>query len=201
MRPGRPARGAQLLALLVALTWLGGCGASEEFKGTEVRPPRAAPALAAQNWDGEAFTLAALNDKVVIVFFGYTYCPDVCPFALAKMKQLKARLGNHADDVEMVFVSVDPLRDTLEKLATYVPHFDRSFYGLRLEFDELESIKQPFGLTIQYGQPKEGPNTGSYYYVDHTGTFFLIDRAGNLRVKSPPDATVDDLLHDVTALL
>jgi hypothetical protein len=103
--------------------------------------------------------------------------------------------------VEVVFVSVDPQRDTVEKLSRYVPNFDRRFYGLRLEPAEITDVTKTFDLTVQYGQPKDGPETDSYYYVDHTGTFFVFDREGRLRLKFPPNATVDQMRPDIEKLL
>lgn len=178
-----------------------GCQAVPTFNGQVVEPVVTAPELAGTNWDGAPFKLSELHGKVRIVFFGYTFCPDICPFTLAKMKEIYATLGERADDVAMVFVSVDPHRDTLEKLASYVPSFDRRFFGLRLEFDELDQVVEDFGLTVQYGQPKDGPGTDSFYYVDHTGTFFLIDREGRLRVSFPPNATAEQMLPDIELLL
>lgn len=193
-----------LLTALVVVTGLAGCGSDAEpqFRGKVVEdaePPT--PPLAGVNWDGEPFELASQEGKVSVVFFGYTFCPDVCPFALAKMKQLYAQLGDRADEVAVVFVSVDPQRDTVAKLADYVPNFDERFYGLRLETDELEQVQEDWDVTVQYGQPKHGPGTDSFYYVDHTGSYFLLDRQGRLRVVHPPNASVKDLLPDVEKLL
>jgi protein SCO1/2 len=178
-----------------------GCGSSQKFNGELVEPATAAPELTGVNWDGKPFKLSDLQGKVALVFFGYTYCPDVCPFTLAKMKQVYAKLGDRAEGMAVVFVSVDPKRDTIEKLARYVPSFDRRFYGLRLDAPQLETVTKGFDLTIQYGQPKDGPDTPSYYYVDHTGTFFVIDREGRLRLKFPPNATAEQMLPDLEKLL
>lgn len=189
-----------LVGLLLAA---GGCAGDAEprFRGRVVEEPEPAPPLEGINWDGEPFALESQEGNVSVVFFGYTYCPDVCPFALAKMKKLYGELGERADDVSVVFVSVDPQRDTVAKLADYVPNFDPRFYGVRLEKDQVQTVQDDWGLTVQYGQPKNGPNTDSFYYVDHTGNFFLFDREGRLRVTHPPNATVDELLPDVETLL
>ena len=193
-------RWAASLFLALALASLG-CQGGVEFKGTAVEPPKPAGKLVGTNWNGERFSLDQLQGKVAMVFFGYTFCPDVCPFTLAKMKQVYDELGDEAKDFAVVFVSVDSQRDTVEKLADYVPGFDPRFYGLRLEPDELEQAVDSFDLTVQIGQPKDGPNTDSFYYVDHTGTYFLIDRQGRLRVTHPPNAKVENLLPDIEALL
>lgn len=195
---------AQTVMLATALPLLlfgTGCEPSQKWNGELVEPAQPAPELSGVNWDGQRFQLSDHRGKVALVFFGYTYCPDVCPFTLAKMKQLYRELGDRADDFEVVFVSVDPQRDTVEKLSRYVPAFDRRFYGLRLEPKELDATVKGFNLSVQYGQPKNGLETDSYYYVDHTGTFFIIDREGQLRLKFPPNATVEQMLPDLEKLL
>ena len=197
-------RACSAMAAAAALLWLlptAGCAPSQTFNGEVVEPARPAPELTGVNWDGKPFRLSEHRGKVTVVFFGYTYCPDVCPFTLAKMKQIYRDLGDRADGLQVVFASVDPQRDTVEKLAAYVPSFDRRFYGLRLEQSDIQAATDGFGLTVQYGQPKDGPETASYYYVDHTGTFFVIDREGRLRLKFPPNATPEQMRPDLEKLL
>jgi len=192
---------AVAVGVLGMLTTLVACNPSPQFIGELQLPVTEAPELVGTNWDGTPFHLKDLRGKVAIVFFGYTYCPDVCPFALAKMKQIYSKLGDRADELGIVFVSVDPHRDSVEKLARYVPNFDPRFYGLHLDFDQLDDLRESLNLTVQYGQPKEGLGTDTFYYVDHTGSFFIIDREGKLLLKHPPNATVDQLLQDLEVLL
>ncbi len=189
------------LALLVILIAEVGCQQALDLRGDEVEKPIPAPALVGTNWNGERIALADFPGKVAIVFFGYTMCPDVCPFTLAKMQQVYRQLDTQADDVVMMFVSVDPHRDSVERLAGYVPNFDQRFIGLHLEHDELDTVSEDWDLTVQYGQPKDGPGTNSFYYVDHTGTYFVIDREGRLRLTFPPNATAEDIAADLEALL
>jgi protein SCO1/2 len=198
MKPGgvRMALMAAALPLLLAA-----CRRSPTFNGQVVDPAQPAPDLAGVNWDGKPFRLRDQRGKVAVVFFGYTYCPDVCPFTLAKMKLLYGRLGARADDVKVVFVSVDPQRDSVEKLAQYVPNFDRRFYGVRMEDNVLLKTAGAFNVAIHYGAPKGGLETPTFYLVDHTATYFVIDRQGRLRLKFPPNATVDQMLPDVEKLL
>jgi protein SCO1/2 len=144
-----------------------GCRPVQNFNGEVVDPPREVP-LVGTNWNGDPFDLSSQKGKVSVVFFGYTFCPDICPFALADMKNLYRELGDRAEEVSIVFVSVDPHRDSVEKLSRYVPNFDPRFYGLRLEFGELEQVQEDFEVAVQYSQPKDGPGTDSFYYVDHT---------------------------------
>jgi len=194
--------GVQTLALALAAIFAACMSGTphRSWNGTPVEPATSAPHLVGVNWDGEPLDLAQLQDRVRIVFFGYTFCPDVCPFALAKMQQLYRALGPRADDVAVVFVSVDPKRDTVAKLSRYVPGFDRRFYGVRLAPDVLDRVADDFGITVRYGRPPDGGD-GNRYFVDHTGTFFVIDRRGNLRLTFPPSARAGDLLPDIEALL
>ena len=189
------------LAMVPLLFLMAGCGQQVTFNGEVADPVEAAPPLVGTNWDGAPFELTSQQGKVAVVFFGYTFCPDVCPFTLAKLKQVVGELGDRGDEVAVVFVSVDPHRDSIDKLSRYVPNFDSRFYGLRLEFDELDTVQEDWGVTVQYGQPKDGPGTDSYYYVDHTGTFFVIDREGQLRLTYPPNVDAKTMVPDIEALL
>lgn len=192
-------RGALVLALLSL--WLpAACRRSPKFHG-EVMEGERKPELAGTNWDGQPFRLSDHRGKVEIVFFGYTYCPDVCPFTLAKMKQLMGRLGARAANVDVVFVSVDPQRDSVEKLAAYVPSFDRRFYGLRIGPEALPTAIKAFDASVRYGQPKGGLETDTNYFVDHTANFFIVDGQGELRLRFPPNATIDQMLADIETLL
>ncbi len=190
-----------LSGLVVLVLSLSACGSRVELNGNAVVPPEPAAALDGTNWDGKPFSMEEVRGRVTLVFFGYTFCPDVCPLTLAKMKQVTRALGDRAEDFAVIFVSVDSKRDSVEKLAEYVPGFDPRFYGLRLEVDELEAAIEGWDLTVQIGQPKDGPGTDSYYYVDHTGTYFVVDQEGQLRVTYPPNAKVEDLLADIETLL
>ncbi len=185
-----------LIAGLVAA-----CQPATSWIGTAVDPAKPAPVLTGINWNGEPFDLSEQVDKVAIVFFGYTMCPDVCPFTLAKIKQVVDQLGDQADDLAVVFVSVDPYRDSVERLARYVPNFNPGFYGLRLDTDQVDALKSDWDVTVQYGQPKDGPGTDSFYYVDHTGTYFIVDRQGQLRLTFPPNSTAADMAQDLSVLL
>lgn len=193
--------GRAVSVCLLAALLLVGCQSPQQWNGTEADPVTAAPLLEGINWNNDAFKLGDHLGKVVVVFFGYTMCPDVCPFTLAKVKQVVADLGDQAKDLAVVFVSVDPHRDSVERLARYVPNFDQSFFGLHLDVDQLDAVKQAWDVTIQYGQPKDGPGTDSFYYVDHTGTYFVVDREGQLRLTFPPNATAGLMVPDLRTLL
>src|SRR6185295_2454117 len=188
------------MAAVLPLLLVAACRKPATLNGQLVEPATKAE-LAGTNWDGKLFRLSDHSGKVAVVFFGYTFCPNVCPLTLAKMKQLYGRLGERAANLEVVFVSVDPKRDTVEKLAQYIPSFDRRFYGLHIAEEKVEETLKPFGATVAYGAPRDGQEAGSFYFVDHTANYFVIDRQGMLRLKFPPNATVDQMLPDIERLL
>jgi protein SCO1/2 len=177
---------------------LGGCQSGPALRGTPVEPPEAAPEIVALNWDGEEFRLSSLRGRVAILFFGYASCPDVCPLTLSRMKQLYGKLGERAADVAIVFISVDPQRDSVDRLGGYVPAFDERFYGLFLEGESLNRTTESYDVVVEKHRPKA---PGGFYAVDHTGTLFVIDPEGMLRVQHPHNAAVEDLHADVLALL
>lgn len=151
---------------------------------------------------GQRVSSAELIDGPTLIYFGYTFCPDICPITLAKMKRLYGALGERrAQDLAVVFVSVDPERDTREKLAGYVPGFDRRFYGVRAEGESLVAAKRSFAVTSRTRQASAPGGEAGFYYVDHTGSIFLVDEHRRLRVVHPVDAPVEDLTADVRALL
>jgi protein SCO1/2 len=189
-----------LVLTLVSLLLAAACRRAPVFNGQPLEVVKR-PELSGVNWDGKPFRLSAHRGKIQVVFFGYTYCPDVCPFTLAKMKDLFRRLGPRADGVEVVFVSVDPQRDSVAKLAQYVPSFDRRFYGLHIGPDSLPKAIKAFDVSVRYGQPKGGLETDTNYFVDHTANFFVVDGQGVLRLRFPPNATVDQMLADIEQLL
>ena len=124
---------------------------------------------------GNDLSLSDLEGQYVLMFFGYTFCPDVCPTTLAEFRQVKSILGDDASDVTFLFVSVDPERDTPNALREYIGRFDADFIGMSGDDEILAEIGEPFGLYYQRWEA-EGEN----YPVDHTGRSFLLDPQGNL---------------------
>lgn len=184
--------------MATCLLWAG-CDDGPRFHGAAVDPPRPAPGISGANWDGSRFDLASLRGRLALVFFGYTFCPDVCPLTMAKLKQVHVRLGPRASEVAVVMVSVDPERDSVEKLADYVGGFSDEFYGVRLDPERLEGVSQAYGVRVdRRSAPAAG---GSFYAVDHTGTLFVVDRTGRLRLELAYEANVDEIAADVAVLL
>lgn len=188
-----------LLCLLGTLAVLAACN-SPGWRGTPYDPPRPAVEIVGVNWDNTAFRLSDLRGKIALLFFGYTYCPDVCPTTMAEMRKLMERLGAQADKVTVVFVSVDPERDTPARLAEYVPFFDRRFYGVQVPPDVLEQIKRDYGVYAEK-RPYVGADGVETYTIDHTARVFLVDQAGALRLSFPYGTPVDDMRSDILHLL
>jgi protein SCO1/2 len=144
-----------------------------------------------------SFRLSDTRGKVVALFFGYTSCPDICPTTMAELNQALQQLGDQADQVQVLFVTVDPKRDTPERVQEYVDHFNSSFIGLSGSEPELAVVWNDYGV---FRQVVDGTSAAGYL-VDHTARVTLIDQQGNLRVSFPFDTPVEDVVHDLDLLL
>ncbi|MEW6083817.1 MAG: SCO family protein [Chloroflexota bacterium] len=159
-------------------------------------PPAADFTLTRAN--GEVFQLNAFRGNFILLFFGYTSCPDVCPTTLAELNLALAKLEpEDAAQVKVVFVTVDPERDTPERTQEYVDNFNQTFIGLSGTESELAPVWKSFGIfrAIADGSSATG------YLVDHTARVTLIDRDGKLRISFPYDASVEDIVHDLKLML
>ena len=185
------------LVLLVLAAWLAACTpAGPSFKGSDVTGATFGHDFALTDPAGQPRTLADYRGKAVAVFFGYTQCPDVCPTTLAALAEATRALGADADKVQVVFITVDPDRDTAALLAQYVPAFDPRFVGLRGDAAATERVAREFKVIYQ----KVPGATPDRYTMDHSAGIFLFDRAGRLRVyESSADPGV--LAHDLRTLL
>jgi len=146
---------------------------------------------------GKVRTLADYRGKAVVLFFGYTQCPDVCPTTLAELAEAMKRLGPDADRVQVLFVTVDPERDTPELLSKYVPAFDPRFIGLYGDADATARTAKEFKVIYQK-QPGQSPGT---YTVDHSAGTFIFDPKGKLRVYVGYGQGPDVFAHDIKELL
>jgi protein SCO1/2 len=186
--------------LLIAVLLIAGCGQQAAWKGAAYDPPQPAPEIAGTAGDETPFRLSDLKGKAALVFFGYTFCPDVCPTTLSEFRALKQALGNQADQVEVVFVSVDPERDTPQRLAEYLTAFDPDFNGVHIEPDALAQILKAYGAVAEkrpYGDSTD-PNS---YSMDHTARAYLVDPEGHLRLSYAYGTPVEDIHADILRLL
>lgn len=168
------------------------------FHGSVIQSPSAAPDFSLPRGTASTFHLADQRGKLVLLFFGYTSCPDVCPTTLADLKQVRQRLGNDADKVQVVFVTVDPDRDTPERTANYAAQFDPSFAGLSGTQAQLGPVWQAYGVYHQLNKKSPSDTT---YEVEHSSQVYLLDGSGNLRMTFAFGTPVDDVLADVRQIL
>jgi protein SCO1/2 len=155
-----------------------------------------APDLRGMNWDGRPFALGNLRGTKVILFFGYTSCPDVCPTALATLRRVAREFRSQGREIAIVFVSLDPERDTLAKLANYIPLFDKSFFGVRMDEKSLRTMTSVFEVRFsRNGSPAPG------YTIDHTGALFVVDESGQVRLRLPSSLDADAIRQEVDQLL
>jgi protein SCO1/2 len=158
-------------------------------------PPHAASEFALRGSDGSEVTLTRYRGKVVLLTFGFTHCAAVCPTTLATLAQARKGLGEAADQVQVIFVTVDPERDSAAHMRQYLAAFDPSFIGATADRDVLADVREDYGVTAV----REG--AGPDYAMAHTSSIFLIDRAGKLRAMMPFGHRADDFVRDVELLL
>jgi protein SCO1/2 len=168
------------------------------FRGTTYAEPYpVAPEIQLTGDTHDSFRLSEMRGKVVALFFGYTSCPDICPITLGELNQALDKLGDQAGQVQVLFVTVDPERDTPERLQEYVNHFNPDFMGLSGTEAELAKVWNDYGVVRKV---EEGTSAAGYL-VSHTARVTLIDQQGNLRVSFPFDTPVEDIVHDLKLLL
>ena len=191
---------AGLLSLVVigmtALIWV--VTRPVSFRGTsygEPYPKAAEIELTRSN--GDVFHLSDQKGHIVLLFFGYTSCPDVCPTTLAELNQVMGKLGDNARQVQVVFVSVDPERDTPEKIQEYVEHFNKDFIGLSGSPADLQVIWDNYGVFREVVDSESAFG----YTVNHTARTYLIDKDGNLRLSYGFQTPVEDMVSDFEILL
>ena len=169
------------------------------FRGTTFAEPYpVASEIDLTRSDGSRFRLSELRGDVVLVFFGYTACPDVCPTTMAELRQALSELN--AQDVErvkVVFVTVDPDRDSPQRVQEYVDQFNPAFIGLSGSKTDLEKVWAEYGVYREIAEEQSAAG----YIVNHTARVSLVDQQGNLRISFSFDAPVEDIVHDLKLML
>jgi len=187
---------AALLAASCFVALATGCR-PPSFHGTSYEPPEAAPSVVLQQANGARFSLADQHGSVVLLYFGYTHCPDVCPTTLSDWKRVKASLGRDASRVRFVFISVDPDRDDPATLQRYVSRFDPDFIGATSDSATLAGIERSFHVQSS----REESESASGYSVTHPSQTFVVDKQGNLRLLYSFGMQTSDIVSDIRQLL
>lgn len=170
--------------------------ANTPLKSGVFEPPRMAPDFSLASSQGNQFTLSQQQGKLLVLGFGFSYCPSICPMTLANLAQAYKKLGDLAGQVQVVYVTVDPERDNPERLREYLTHFNPSFIGVTGTAEELSVVRQSYGIIAQ----KEVHGDGDYE-VHHSSYLYLIDPQGLLRALVPFGKSADDIVHDIKILL
>ncbi len=159
------------------------------FTGSVIEPPAPAPDIDLADQHGQAFSLSEHKGRIVLIYFGYTRCPDFCPNTMAVLRQLRSNLGHEADAVQVVLVTTDPERDTPEQMGTYLAAFDPTFLGLTGSPEALEKAYEDYGVTVM----DDG--------ITHSTRVYAIDRQGQLRLTLPYGMTAEDIEKDIRLLM
>ncbi|NND03680.1 MAG: SCO family protein [Acidimicrobiia bacterium] len=166
------------------------------FNGVVMQSLTEAPAIDLRSTSGELVSLDSFKGKLVVVYFGYTHCPDVCPTTLSTLNRALDRMGDRSDDVQVVMVTVDPERDTVDLLAEYMSYFNETFIGLTGSVEDVAKVATTYGV---YFAANDG-DADSGYTVDHTAHLMVIDRAGHLRLVLPPELGPEEIASDLEYL-
>ena len=189
-----------VLAIVVAGGVFWGTNRPEpyQFKGGEISPAAIAPPLDLTDQDGNPFTLAQQKDKVSLIYFGYTTCPDLCPTTLNDFAIVKDELGEEAAKADFILVTFDPERDTETRLKEYLNFFDPDFIGLYGNDVQTQQFLQDYGVTIKR---VEYPNSSTGYLIDHTALIYVVDKEGRLRLTYPYGTDPLMIVEDVNYLV
>lgn len=189
--------GGFLLLLLVA-AFIGWQNLPHTFHGIMLESPRVAEDFTLPTSTGESMSLSDFRGKYVALFFGYTFCPDVCPTTLSDLQQMLKGLGaDQASEVQVLMVSVDPERDTPEQLATYLDFFDPAFIGMTGTVADIQPIASQFGIFFERQEGSENTN----YLVDHTSAITVIDPEGRVRIIFPYGVKGSEMATDLAYLM
>jgi protein SCO1/2 len=191
---------------VLAVLLLTACSGSEPeptftvspFRGSVLGEAVAAADFELKDQHGQVFRLSQQRGKVVVLFFGYTSCPDVCPTTLSAWKRAFEELGEQAQEARFVFITVDPERDTPARMRQHLELFNPAFIGLTGTLQELEPIYQAYGV---YHEKQAAPESALGYLVSHTSSDYVIDQAGNWRLRHAFGASGQDIAYDIRVLL
>jgi protein SCO1/2 len=187
-------------ALLLLAPLAVGAQKRDAFKSGTFDPPRAAPELALEGSNGTTLNLARYRGKVVALAFGFTHCRKVCPLTLTNLATATTALGSQARDLQIIFVTVDPERDSVKRLREYLGQFHPGFVGATGTREQLAAVRRAYGITVK--KEKENAEDKQLgYQVHHSSFVYLIDRAGKLRLLVPFGKAPSDIAHDLELLL
>lgn len=184
--------------LALAALLLAGCRETYSLRGLVFDPPKPAPEFTLTDHTGQPFNLSDQRGKVVLLYFGFASCPDLCPATLADLARMRRELGREGERVQVALITVDPSRDTQQVLANYISVFDPSFKGLHGSEEQIRQVMKKFGATAIR---RDLPGSALGYTMDHSSLIYVIDQAGRWREQFPFGTAVEDVVGDVRHLI
>ena len=185
------------LIILASVACNSGPADPSQFKGTIMPAEIPAPDFTFTNADGQEVRLSDYQDKITLLYFGYSFCPDVCPSSLTDLKLVQNKLDEAGEKIQVIMITVDPDRDTPEKIAEYVEHFHPTFLGLSGTKEEVDAAAEGYGV---YYEIHEG-TAATGYLVDHTARIFVVEPDGTYRLSFGFGTPVEDIVSDLRLLL
>lgn len=186
------------LIVIAELIFFGCQSADTSFRGTELSDSIPTTDFTLIDQHDRPFILSEHKGRVVLLFFGFTYCPDVCPLTLSTWRKVQDELQNEAEQVDFVYITVDPERDTPEKLAKHLAIFSSNFIGLTGPIEDLKEVYSAYGI---YREKNQISDSATGYLINHTARINVVDRSGRWRLSFSHDAPVEDIAHDIRLLL
>jgi len=181
---------------LLVLILLSSCGrALPHFNGTDITGTNFGRNFKLLDTDGVQRTLADFQGKYVILFFGFAHCPAICPTTLQQLATVRKKLGADASHLQVIFVTLDPERDTSEMLKTYMARFDPSFVALRSDAEATQATAKEFHIFFQKVPVDDA------YMIDHTAVLYMLDTQGKMRLATPLDMASDKIVADLQTLM
>lgn len=184
------------LLLSLALFASSPADAAPSLKAGAFEPAHPAPELSLRGSDGQELKLARYRGKLVLLVFGFLNCPEVCPTTLATLAEARRALGPQAAAVQVVYVTVDPERDSVAQMRPYLAAFDPSFVGGTGSPEALAAVRKAYGVVAE-----KVVRPGSAYFMNHSSSVYLIDREGRLRAMMPYGHAAKDFVHDLQLML
>jgi protein SCO1 len=191
-------RAVRAMVLALGAGFLNACAPDKpQFKSVDLTGADYASGFSSTDQNGQTRTLKDFSGKIVVVFFGYTQCPDVCPTTMADLAQVKKLLGSDGDKLQAVFITIDPERDTPELLKAYMGNFEPSFVALRPTLAELPALAKEFKVFYKKAEGK----TPASYSMDHSAGSYVFDTKGRIRLYTRYGSGAENLVSDIRLLL
>jgi len=189
-----------ILGFAAVLWWLGHKAPAPHSEGVIgesyfLAVPLQSPPFTLTSHLGERWSSRESHEKILAVFFGYTFCPDICPLTLSRLTEAFRLMGENGDQIQLLLISVDPARDTPEQLAGYMSNFHPSFLGLTGTLEEIREVADGFGAYFSAN------GSGENYTVDHTARTFIVDPDGRIPLTFPVTATPGEIARDLATLI